>query len=274
MNKDYYFLGGFYRSGNTVLSSILNQNPNIYSSPLSPVREYIEVMENLKYTSQNIQRLDDLKDNDFTISQIIKNYYSTIDKPIIIDRNKSWGDPMGFDLLTKYVTLSPKVVFTVRPILNILLSWINIFEKQLNEDMKFCGWQYKKYLSVLDNQCDFIMRPEGVINYMLFLFSESYYSEQRKNIHIVEYDELILNPQMVMNKIYNFLNLDLYDHDFKNIFTLENVNDLKIGQPENLHTVRQVLSNESQNPEDIFSDYVLTKYGNMEFWKNKYSIKN
>ena len=39
-NKEYLFLSGMYRSGNTLLSSILNQNPEIYSSPLSPLCEH------------------------------------------------------------------------------------------------------------------------------------------------------------------------------------------------------------------------------------------
>ena len=37
MNKKYYFMGGLPRSGSTLLSSILNQNPRFYSGPSSPV---------------------------------------------------------------------------------------------------------------------------------------------------------------------------------------------------------------------------------------------
>ena len=35
--KTYHLLAGLPRSGNTLLSAILNQNPDIYSSPLSPI---------------------------------------------------------------------------------------------------------------------------------------------------------------------------------------------------------------------------------------------
>ena len=37
MNKKYYFMGGLPRSGSTLLSTILNQNPRFYSGPSSPV---------------------------------------------------------------------------------------------------------------------------------------------------------------------------------------------------------------------------------------------
>ena len=35
--KKYYFIGGIHRSGSTLLSTILNQNPRFYSGPMSPV---------------------------------------------------------------------------------------------------------------------------------------------------------------------------------------------------------------------------------------------
>jgi hypothetical protein len=39
--KKYYFLSGMQRSGNTLLSTILSQNPKIYSSKLSPMAQYM-----------------------------------------------------------------------------------------------------------------------------------------------------------------------------------------------------------------------------------------
>ncbi|NBP58534.1 sulfotransferase, partial [bacterium] len=35
--KKYYFISGLPRSGSTLLSAILNQNPRFYSGPNSPV---------------------------------------------------------------------------------------------------------------------------------------------------------------------------------------------------------------------------------------------
>ena len=37
MKKTFYFMAGLPRSGSTLLSSILNQNPRFYSGPSSPV---------------------------------------------------------------------------------------------------------------------------------------------------------------------------------------------------------------------------------------------
>ena len=50
--KKYYFIAGLHRSGVTLLSSILNQNPRFYSGPLSPV---LGIMKNIE---NNIEKLE------------------------------------------------------------------------------------------------------------------------------------------------------------------------------------------------------------------------
>ena len=37
MSKKFYFMAGLPRAGSTLLSTLLNQNPRIYSGPSSPV---------------------------------------------------------------------------------------------------------------------------------------------------------------------------------------------------------------------------------------------
>ena len=44
-SKTYYFMAGLPRSGSTLLSSILNQNPKLYSGPSSPVLSTMYVIE-------------------------------------------------------------------------------------------------------------------------------------------------------------------------------------------------------------------------------------
>lgn len=56
-NKNIYFMAGLQRSGATVLSAILNQNPDIYASPSSTCNH----IGNLKYQgnfSEFLKRLE------------------------------------------------------------------------------------------------------------------------------------------------------------------------------------------------------------------------
>ena len=51
MNKKYFFLCGYMRCGNTVLTSILNQNPELNVTPNSVVPEIVYNMYLLKEQS-------------------------------------------------------------------------------------------------------------------------------------------------------------------------------------------------------------------------------
>ena len=39
MNQNYYFMAGLPRAGSTLLKSIIDQNPNVHTEPVSPVME-------------------------------------------------------------------------------------------------------------------------------------------------------------------------------------------------------------------------------------------
>ena len=146
--KKYYFLAGFPRSGNTVLSSILNQNPKIYCSPLSPISDILWNYD------QSLQHSENLKINfNSNVIDIGKNilteYYKDINKEIIIDREKGWAAVGNLQMIKKYINKNPKIIFTVRPVIEILTSFITLLDDQsyLDEDMINYGWSYKNYLS-------------------------------------------------------------------------------------------------------------------------------
>ena len=60
--KKYYFIAGLHRSGATLLSSILNQNPRFYSGPLTPV---LDIMKNIE---SNIPTIEHYKSSPKPIS--------------------------------------------------------------------------------------------------------------------------------------------------------------------------------------------------------------
>ena len=54
-NKKIYFISGFPRAGNTVLASILNQNPKIKTTAHSVLPDVIQQLDKIKdlYAYQN-----------------------------------------------------------------------------------------------------------------------------------------------------------------------------------------------------------------------------
>jgi hypothetical protein len=269
MEKKYYFLAGFHRTGNTVLSSILNQNPDVYSTPLSPSPEYLWVLSNAFSNSENSIRITDNTGSLNLLSNILPSMYSHIDKPVIIERDKNWATPANFLNLKKYINPNPKIIFTVRPILEIITSYIIIEGDKIRNDMHSSGWWYKGYLSETDNMCEYLMRPKGSLDSSLTSISTLCNPENKNNIHIVEYDDLVEKPKEVMKNIYSFLELEPFIHNFNNIEKKEIDNDVLLGFSKDLHKVRKKLSKQSLKPEEVLSPYIINKYSGMEFWRNK-----
>jgi sulfotransferase len=272
MKKTFHYLAGLPRSGNTVLSSILNQHPDIHSGALSPVCEYLWVLHLSSLTHENVIRNKDKSGTNSILSNLLDSHYVNINNPIIFDREKSWGTPGNLSLIKKYITKEPKIVYTVRPIVEVLTSFLSLDTSWIDRRMIETSWDSKNYLSLDDNRCDFLMRPYGEIDRGMLFVNELMKEENKDVFHVVEYSDLVSYPQKTMDNIYQFIGIKPFNHDFNSIIKVDEDDDAALGMPKDLHDVRLTLSKVSKKPEDVLSDYVLTKYSNIEFWNKTQKI--
>jgi sulfotransferase len=263
--KTYHFLAGLPRSGNTLLSSLLNQNPLIHSSALSPVSSYLFNIESLNISDETASLFTNKKSQYSVLNNIINNFYSEQTEPIIIDRNKSWGTIPNFFYIQQHITPEPKIIFTVRPIIEILTSFIALADNDpwLDNLMKSNNWVNKSYLTQNDNRCDYLMSAGGQIDTILGTINQIMNPEYKNNFCVIQYNEIVNTPNNAMEKIYEFLGLPNYKHNFNNIIKLEKEDFSTTHLPNNLHDIRPKLSKVSKKPEDVLSDYVLSKYSNI-----------
>ena len=85
----YFFLAGLPRSGNTLLSSILNQNPEIMVSANSFLCDHMHHTALLQY-DERFKNFPDSNSLNNLISSTFDSYYKDWDAKYIIDRS-SWG---------------------------------------------------------------------------------------------------------------------------------------------------------------------------------------
>ena len=121
------FLSGLPRTGSTLLSAILHQNPAIHAGGNSGVcqtmwdaQESIERNEQIKATKANVQ--GDI------VGAIPGLYYREVTRPIIVDKCRSWTLPSNMEMIRRYITDDPKVIVLTRPIGEIVDSFDRLFK--------------------------------------------------------------------------------------------------------------------------------------------------
>lgn len=268
MTKTINFLSGLPRSGNTLLSAILNQNPMFYVSPLSPLSNIFYELDKIKNINEDCLRTESNKDKvDELMKNIAQSFYKDVQQNFIFDRDKTWGTPYHINLITKYINPKPKIIFTVRDINEIIASFIALKPKVFVEEYKSGSFYLNYYKKFEDGFAEYLMRPNGQIDNALCSLSSCLNEKFSDFFHIVEYRDLVGNPEKTMKLIYEFLEIDFYNHDFFDIRKIESDKDSNIGFPESMHMVKGSIEPSSIDAKKMLSDYTYNKYLDMEFWR-------
>lgn len=251
-----HFMAGMPRSGSTLLCSILNQHPDIYASSTSPLAT---VMWNTQETILNSPEYKSYQETNClknSVSSIVYNYYNFRNKSHIIDKNRMWGTPGNIDLMVNYSKSRPKVICTVRPILEILTSYISIIKD--NEEKNNSNFiEYKSLNEKYEAFCDFFMSYDGEI-YNSMWSLKNLINSNKIDCLVVPYKLLISDHDKVSKELLNFLNVDSYIFDFS---TIKNINEgYELETDIKYHQVRSEISLKSSDINDILSDRIIKKY--------------
>lgn len=272
MRKTYYFMAGLPRSGSTLLSSILNQNPRLHSSPSSPVLSTMFAVENHLLNDELFNSFPKPEQANLIISNIIAQFYSDIEKPVIIDKNRAW--PARVPYIEGYIGGKAKIICPVRDIEEILTSLITMIRRNPYQEgnlrLNFVDEQLVKLNIPItdDNRCEHIAGPNGILGQSLNAIMESINQGFGDRLHFVEYKDLVNNPEETLQKLYEFLGEEPFEHTFDNLENQNRENDMRTYGLNDMHEVRQVLKSTSSDPMKILSPYVLEKCKGMDFWRD------
>jgi len=272
MVKKIFFMSGLPRSGNTLLSCILNQNPKIKVSANSLVSEILFQLENLKLHGiyQNFPDEDSLNN---IIENVFNLYYKNWDCDYIIDRGP-WGTPHNLSLIQKYLKNDLKIICPVRDVIEVITSMYIQRNDELNliiDNWISNGWRLPSDKTIDEVKCEILTDSNGMIEKGLFSVKTLSSLKYKNFVRFIEYNNLVENIEEEIKKIYNFFEIDFYNHDFKNIKQYEvngiKYNDNIFGCPTTLHHVRNTIS-KSNTDINIFDKKIISRYSNLEYWRN------
>lgn len=271
VQKRYYFMAGLPRSGSTLLSAILNQNPEFYSGPSSPVTSLMLILEESIANDELFRAYPKPQQAGELIANVLTHYYSDVNKPVIFDKNRSWVNRMHY--IPGYFGFEPKILVPVRDTAEILASFISMHRRnpyEVNGRINFIDEMLVKSNTPLtdDNRCQFIAGPNGILGQSYDGIKQALMEGRQSQLHFIEYDDLVNNPEETMRKVYEFLDEEYYEHDFTKLENLHKENDSEVYGIADMHEVRETLEKISIDPVEILSEAVLEQCKGSEFWRD------
>jgi hypothetical protein len=258
-NKKIYFLAGFPRAGNTLLTSILNQNPDICCTPNSITLEIYKDIWNLKHTDV-FRNFPDHESLHCVIKAILPAYYQNWNYKYIIDRGPA-GTQGNLYLLRKFYGEDIKIIFLVRPILEVLASWVRWANKTPDA-------MIRRMSKNPTDMCHKLMNKDGQIAKELLCMQNLLKPENKHMVHFVDYHELVGKPHQTIKGIYKFLGIPSFKHRFINLDQVS-VNGLSYQDEgvlgKDMHTIHTHKLTKSVTDVSILPKEIIKQYGKIKF---------
>ena len=206
----YYFLSGIPRAGNTILSSILNQNNDICVSANSIITEIL-------------YKLDEWKKSDIAFNN-----------------------------------------FPVRNSEDVFCSWID-----------WCNKNPDNYINnatnngTIEEKFNYLINPHSQTVQSVLSVNTLIQGDPNGEHHIIiDYDDIIHDPDKEVNRIYKFLDIPQYTHNYTKIeqFSVNGTkyDDSNLGR--NLHAIRSKGILKRSYHVDV-PQYLIDKCKNLNVWK-------
>ena len=267
-------MAGLPRSGSTLLSSILNQNPRFYSGPSSPVLGAMFAVEQNFMGNElyhGYPKPDQVRE---IIGSIPHHFYSDVQKPVVFDKNRAWTARVPY--IEGYIGQQAKILVPVRRIDEILTSILTMIHRNPFQEgqprINFIDEQLiKTDIPINDlNRCMYLLNDGGIVYESLNAIMMGFQQNVSDKMHFVDYNDLVDNPEKIMEDIYDFLGEEFYDHDFGSISNIHREDDLITYGLSDMHQVRSEVKKTSSPPASILPEEILDLYEQnkrrLEFW--------
>jgi sulfotransferase len=252
LQRRFHFISGLPRSGSTLLSAILSQNPRFHASMSGPLAGMFDTL------------LSELSDrNEFSMfisngqrSRILQGLFDGYYGPefsadVVFDTSRLWCTRL--ESLRQLFPRS-KIIACVRHV-----SWIidsierlvrrNVFQPSGIFNYKPDGTVYSR--------AEGLAKGDGLVGFSHNAVKQAFYSDDPSNLMLLRFETLTSEPARAIAAVYAFIGEPLYNHDFNNVQYEADEFDRRLGTP-GLHTVRhkvEPVARASVLPPDLFRRY-------------------
>jgi sulfotransferase len=228
MVKKVFYNCSFPRSGSTILQNILFQNPDIFSSPTSGLFDLMTSTKTM-YTDTVAFMAQEQKKTIHGYKGLLKGaingYYGGMsDRLYAIDKHRGW---LGEYKFIESYDPDAKLICMVRDLRSIFSSLEKKYRQNPLLDHEITSWKELRgnttYKRVIELSNSILMSTSTESLYQSIL------EEYDNKILFIKFEDFCINPEDNMKKIYMYLDLPYFSHNFNQIEQLTHENDQMYG---------------------------------------------
>lgn len=260
--KTYHFISGLPRSGSTLLSAILKQNPRFTAGISDPLQSYAHSIIRDTNTAVGMDAAVPIEKRRELIRDLFDSFYQH-DRSVCFNTNRGWAADTS---LLKDLFPNFKMIVCVRDV-----AWILDSFEQLNAKNPYTikPLYHHQELGNVHDRCRMLMGEipnfGGYVHGPLINVQQSMFSNEIDHICYLEYDTLVKNPRAAMQEIYEFLGEPWFEHDFDNVEDSYDEFDEQ-AKIKDLHTVRRRV--EYRQRASVLPGELWDRYSPMSFWRH------
>ena len=260
MDQGLHFISGLPRSGSTLLSAILRQNPRFHAMMTSPVGAiYLAMLEATSRKNETAVFINQ-DQKQALLSGVFENYYHDIGhEKLVFDTNRIWCSKMP--ALSKLFP-DAKLICCVRHIPWIMDSIERLIRRNAYDLSGMFGYESG---GTVYSRVNRLATGDGMVGFALDCLREAFYGGWADRMILVTYEALARDPTGTMAQLYDFIGEPAFAHDFDNVQYSADEFDEALGSP-GLHTVRRsvaFLERPTVLPPELFQ-----RFENDAFWMN------
>jgi sulfotransferase len=211
--RKFYYLGGLPRSGSTLLTNILLQNPKFGTTATSSLLDFLLQVRDNWTKLEGHKTYEEGQDKWGVIRAIMQSYHKT-DKEIIFDKNRGWSNHIEF--IEKVTGEKMKIIACVRNLEDICSSFEKLFRKN-RADGEIHGEFNNPQMKTIDGRVGVWTSDEGVIGRPYVSMLDTIQRGLGDRILFLPYEGWTSNPDLWFRQLYNFIGEEYFQHDFTNL---------------------------------------------------------
>ena len=261
MPRPIHFISGLPRSGSTLLSALLKQNPRFHAGMSGPLAGLFNAVLGEMSARNEFSVFIKDEQRKRILDGLFWNFYGPeFEAEVIFDTNRIWCAKLH---ALKVLLPDSRIIACVRHLPWVIDSIERLIRKNTFQPSSIFNFQPG---GTMYSRADALGSAEGMVGAAFNALKAAYFDEDAgTQLMLVQYESLTREPARALAAIYDFIGEPAFAHDFDNVSYDASEFDVRAGTP-GLHKVRSKV--EPAERKTVLPPEIVRRFENDAFWRD------